>query len=200
LPLFTQFSFSKLKFVNWAPMPLKPILFLLLLVPVLRVEAQNTDSFRRMIDSLIVADSVAELRAFQAARGGARREHIVKYAREFMGLRYRRGGSTQKGFDCSGFTSFIFGHFGIRLPHTSAGQSLYGIDVPKNKLMKGDLLFFKGANLRRKGIGHVGIVISEKDQEVLFIHSSTSEGIRIDRLDGYYFRLRYVKAKRVLLE
>jgi cell wall-associated NlpC family hydrolase len=160
-----------------------------------------TDVYKHRIDSMIAADSLAEVeKTIGTLPAKATREAVVKYAKEFMGLRYRRGGGSNKGFDCSGFTSYIFAHFGVKLPHTSSGQSLYGIDVPAAKLMKGDLIFFKGANMRRRTIGHVGIVISEKGEPVRFIHSSTSEGIRIDYLSSYYYRLRFVKGKRILFE
>ncbi len=123
---------------------------------------------------------------------------LITYAKSFMGDRYRRGGTSEKGFDCSGFTMMVFRKYGIKLPHTSAGQSFMGVEVPKKLISKGDLLFFRGRNSRRRGIGHVGIVISEKGEPVQFIHSSSSSGVRIDRLDAEYYRKRFMKATRVL--
>ncbi len=125
-------------------------------------------------------------------------DSIIGYAYKFLGDRYRRGGTTSKGFDCSGYTMMVFKHFGIKLPHTSSGQSLVGIEVSKRQIKKGDLIFFRGRNSRRRGIGHVGIVISERGEPVRFIHSSTSNGVRIDRLDADYFTRRYMKTSRVL--
>jgi cell wall-associated NlpC family hydrolase len=125
-------------------------------------------------------------------------DSLVKYAYSFMGDRYRRGGTSTKGFDCSGFTMTVFAKFGVKLPHTSAGQSFIGVEVSKKQISKGDLIFFRGRNSRRRGIGHVGIVISEKGKPVEFIHSSTSAGVRIDRLDSEYYRKRYMKTTRVL--
>lgn len=125
-------------------------------------------------------------------------DSLFAYAQSFMGNRYKRGGTGNKGFDCSGYTLTVFKHFGVKLPHTSAGQCLVGIEIKQKHIKKGDLLFFKGRNSRRKGIGHVGIVISEPGEPIRFIHSSSSAGVRIDRLDADYYKRRYLKATRVL--
>lgn len=127
----------------------------------------------------------------------SRADSIIQYAYTFMGDRYRRGGTGAKGFDCSGYTMTVFKHFGIRLPHTSAGQGLIGIEVNRANIRKGDLILFKGRSRRSARIGHVGIVISEKGEPVRFIHSSTGDGVKIDRLEFDYYRRRYVKTVRV---
>jgi cell wall-associated NlpC family hydrolase len=85
----------------------------------------------------------------------------------------------------------------VKLPHTSAGQGLVGIDVPKSNARKGALILFKGRRSNKR-IGHVGIIISNKGEPIKFIHSSTSEGVRIDALDGMYYKKRFMKIKRVL--
>lgn len=125
-------------------------------------------------------------------------DSLINIASSYIGDRYKRGGTTAKGFDCSGFTLVVFKHFGIKLPHTSAGQSLLGFEVPKKQIQKGDLLFFRSRSRRSKRIGHVGIVISEKGEPVRFIHSSTSSGVRIDNLETDYYKKRFIKASRVL--
>lgn len=128
----------------------------------------------------------------------SRADSVINYAYTFLGDRYRRGGTTSKGFDCSGYTLVVYKKFNIKLPHTSAGQGLMGYAVSKNNLQKGDLIFFRGRNRRSKSIGHVGIVISEKGQPVRFIHSSVSNGVRIDRLDYDYYKKRFVKGVKIL--
>lgn len=125
-------------------------------------------------------------------------DSVIQYAFSFMGDRYKRGGTSSKGFDCSGYTLTVYKKFNIKLPHTSAGQSHVGVEIPKKLISKGDLVFFRGRNSRRKGIGHVGIVISEKNEPIEFIHSSTSGGVRIDRLESDYYKKRFIKATRVL--
>ncbi|MBC7384276.1 MAG: C40 family peptidase [Bacteroidia bacterium] len=125
-------------------------------------------------------------------------DSLFAYAISFTGRHYKRNGSGINGFDCSGYTMMVFKHFGIKLPHTSAGQSLVGIEIKQKHIKKGDLLFFKGRNSRRKRIGHVGIVISEITQPIRFIHSSTSHGVRIDNLEADYYKRRFMKATRIL--
>ncbi len=124
-------------------------------------------------------------------------DSLINYAFTFKGKRYKKGGTTVNGFDCSGFTMIVYKKFGIKLPHSSVAQGLVGITTPKKQIDKGDLILFRGRNSRRKGIGHVGIVISKKGEPVQFIHSSTSSGVRIDYLDSPYYKNRYVKTVRV---
>jgi cell wall-associated NlpC family hydrolase len=139
----------------------------------------------------------ADTTAFKA-RKKIQADSVISYAFTFMGDKYRRGGVTNKGFDCSGYTMTVYRKFGIKLPHTSAGQSFIGVEIPRKQIAKGDLLFFRGRSSRRRGIGHVGIVVSEKGDPVQFIHSSTSSGVRIDRLEAEYYKKRFIKATRVL--
>jgi cell wall-associated NlpC family hydrolase len=91
----------------------------------------------------------------------------------------------------------VFAKYGIRLPHTSAGQALIGLEVNSKNIQKGDLIFFKGRSRRGRRIGHVGIVISERGQPVKFIHSSVSDGVREDWLSGDYYKKRFVKVMRI---
>jgi cell wall-associated NlpC family hydrolase len=129
--------------------------------------------------------------------GKTKTDSLIQYAYTFMGNRYKRGGVNAKGFDCSGYTMTVYQKIGIKLPHTSAGQGLVGVTVTQANIKKGDLILFKGRSRKSSRIGHVGIVISEKGEPVRFIHSSTSEGVRIDRLEYEYYRKRYVKTVRL---
>ncbi len=125
-------------------------------------------------------------------------DSLLKISMRYIGNHYSRGGTGKRGFDCSGFTLVVFKQIGVKLPHTSAGQSLNGIQISRNQIDKGDLLFFRSRNRRSKRIGHVGIVISNKGDDIQFIHSSTSAGVRIDRLSAVYYQKRFMKAMRVL--
>lgn len=158
-------------------------------------------------DSLVVHPDTLSAKKAGPAKGAVksapvervetRIDSLVKIAYGYMGNRYRRGGTGVQGFDCSGFTMTVFARVNIKLPHTSAGQGLMGVNVSRQNIQKGDLILFRGANRRSKRIGHVGIVISEKGEPVRFIHSSSSEGVRIDRLEFTYYKNRYVKAIRI---
>jgi cell wall-associated NlpC family hydrolase len=131
------------------------------------------------------------------SRTNSRIDSLVIIAHQYMGNRYRRGGASTAGFDCSGYTMTVFKQLNIKLPHTSAGQGLIGVTINQKNIQKGDLILFRGGNRRSRRIGHVGIVITEKGEPVRFIHSSTSEGVRIDNLNASYYRNRYVKAVRI---
>lgn len=125
---------------------------------------------------------------------------LVDFAMKYLGSRYRAGGKTPKGFDCSGFTSFVFNNFDITLSPASRLQGKEGKRVSLDELQVGDLMFFSG---RRVGnsVGHVGMVI-DVDKEtgtIKFIHSSSSQGVVITTFpDGGYYSRRYLHSTRVI--
>jgi cell wall-associated NlpC family hydrolase len=104
-------------------------------------------------------------------------QRIVRFARHYLGVPYAYGGtSPASGFDCSGFTRFVYAHFGITLPHYSGGQFDLGRRISRADLRPGDLVFFDG-------VGHVGLYIGHG----LFIHAPHSgTRVSIDPLDGWY--------------
>ncbi len=119
------------------------------------------------------------------------RSDIVRTALAFRGARYRRGGTSRGGFDCSGFTRYVFAKYGILLPHSSAAQARIGRPVSKSELQPGDLVFFQ---TYRRGISHVGIYIGNGR----FVHASTHRrGVTVDYLDSPYYGPRYRGARRV---
>jgi len=116
---------------------------------------------------------------------------LIQVASQYKGIPYRYGGTTTAGFDCSGYTSFVFKQLGISLPRTSAGQYGVGTAVSKANLQVGDLVFF---NTSGRGVSHVGIYIGNNN----FIHSSSSKGVSVASIyDPYYWGKRYIGAKRV---
>lgn len=160
----------------------------------LHIEPDSSVAFP---DTLLKKNASRSVHHAAAGKSQSKIDSLVSYAFSFYGNRYKRGGTGGAGFDCSGFTMVVFRQMGVRLPHTSAGQGLIGINVSRPNIQKGDLIFFRGANRRSRRIGHVGIVISEKGEPVRFIHSSTSSGVRVDALDFAYYRNRYVKTVRI---
>jgi cell wall-associated NlpC family hydrolase len=154
----------------------------------------NEDTLEMPIDTTQMAKQEVKI---ILKKGSSKIDSLINYAYHFIGNRYKRGGVTTKGFDCSGYTMIVFQKYGIKLPHTSAGQGLVGVEVTRNNIKKGDLILFRGRSRRSKRIGHVGIVISEKGEPVRFIHSSTSEGVRIDRLEFDYYKKRYLQTVRM---
>lgn len=108
-----------------------------------------------------------------------------------IGVSYKMGGTTTKGFDCSGFTSYVFKKIGLTLPRASTSQYKVGTAVAKSNLKAGDLVFF---NTSGRGVSHVGIYVGGGK----FAHSSTSKGVTITALNSSYFGKRYIGAKRVM--
>lgn len=121
------------------------------------------------------------------------RRDIVRTAFAFRGARYRRGGTSRSGFDCSGFVKYVFSTKGVKLPHSSRALFNCGKPVAQSNLQEGDIVFFRGTY--RRGISHVGIYVGNRQ----FIHaSSPGRGVRIDSLDQAYYRRRYVGARRII--
>ncbi len=117
---------------------------------------------------------------------------ITRTAYAYRGARYRRGGMSSRGFDCSGFVKYVYQTKGISLPRTSYDMFRVGKPVAKSDLREGDLVFF--ANTYRRGISHVGMYVGNGE----FIHASTTRGgVRVDQLDAAYFRNKYAGARRI---
>ena len=125
-------------------------------------------------------------------------DSIINCAEKYLGIKYKSGGTTVKGFDCSGFTSFVFSNYGINLPHSSRDQALKGIPVDVSEIKKGDLVFFKGRSQKRTVVGHVGLVVEKNDSIIRFIHSSYKKGIAYDFVSQEYYKNRFIGAKRIL--
>ena len=125
------------------------------------------------------------------AASGISSATVVSAANSVMGTKYMRGGTTSKGFDCSGFVGYVYNKVGLNLPRTSAGMYATGESVSKKSLKSGDLVFF---NTSGKGVSHVGVYIGNGK----FAHSSSSKGVSISKInDPYYWGSKYIGAKRV---
>lgn len=117
---------------------------------------------------------------------------VVAKAMSLRGTRYRWGGTSRSGFDCSGFVTNVYKAQGVKLPRTSRDMASVGKTVKKDELKPGDLVFFK--TRRSSRINHVGIYAGNGK----FVHSSSGKGqVRVDSLNSGYYANRLVKAKRV---
>lgn len=125
-------------------------------------------------------------------------DEIIHSASENIGIPYKMAGTTKSGYDCSGLVFSTFSLYDIKLPRTSLEQSKVGIDLGNNlkKAKKGDLIFFKTNN--RSQINHVGIVVETNDDEIQFIHTSTSKGVMISSTKEPYYQQAFAQLNRIL--
>ncbi len=120
------------------------------------------------------------------------KKNIVDFAKEYLNIPYVWGGTTTKGFDCSGFTKYIMENYGVNISRVSKDQAKNGQPVSKDKLRTGDLVFF---DTKGEGISHVGMYIGDGK----FVHaSSAAKKVVISPIDEGYYNKTYVTARRVL--
>ncbi|WP_407314450.1 NlpC/P60 family protein [Desulfosporosinus sp. SB140] len=128
--------------------------------------------------------------AFAISRGGDGSSSIVDRALSLQGSRYVFGGTSRSGFDCSGFTKYVYASSGISLPRTSYAQFASGTPVNQNDLRPGDLVFFTTYS---KGASHVGIYIGGGR----FVQASNpSSGVEVSSLSDSFYSSRYLGARR----
>lgn len=126
----------------------------------------------------------------QADKGGSS-TGLIRTALAYRGTPYVRGGTGARGFDCSGFTRYVYSRHGVALPHSSCAQASCGNAVDRSELRPGDLVFFQ---TRARRISHVGIYIGRNR----FVHAATPRhGVTVSSLDEAYYRSRYRGARRV---
>lgn len=130
-------------------------------------------------------------------------DSIIEYAKLFLSVPYVKAGKGPDKFDCSGFTSYVFRHFGYELRASSNGQLNDGwkMIAKRDELKRGDLVFFGGRKKTRE-IGHVGIVVSNDPvhHRFSFIHASVRLGVTISYSTEAYYAPRYITACRILPE
>ncbi|MBQ2651319.1 MAG: C40 family peptidase, partial [Clostridia bacterium] len=142
----------------------------------------------------VVANSVSTTTAASvSAASGSVRSQVLDYASTFLGVPYVYGGSSPKGFDCSGFTSYVYKHFNVSLPHSSASQYTRVTKVSRDNLQPGDLVFFASSAGGSK-INHVGIYVGNGN----FIHAPRpGKVVCYDSLYSSYYSSHYVGAGTV---
>ena len=124
-------------------------------------------------------------------------DEIITTALQFTGVRYKYGGTTKSGMDCSGLLYVAFSAHDISLPRISYEMADEGRKVRVSDVEKGDLLFFKTRRGGKK-INHVGLVIDVDGEDIRFIHSTTSRGVIVSSLREGFWNYSFVKATRVL--
>lgn len=145
----------------------------------------NTDVVETKIEALPLSAD-AEMKA----------DFLIAKASENLGVRYRGGGTDRNGFDCSGLMFTTFRNIEMTLPRSSSDMAANsGVKIDRSQAQKGDLIFFA---TRGRGVGHVGMITEISDDEIKFIHSSTSSGVIISSTKEPYYAKRFVQINRVL--
>jgi cell wall-associated NlpC family hydrolase len=122
---------------------------------------------------------------------GPARSSLIDTALSYRGVPYRNGGSDPKGFDCSGFTQWVFAQSGVALPREVEEQFKVGQKIKLDDLKPGDLVFFHTVS---RGASHVGIFVAD-DQ---FIHAPSSKGVvRVESINSSYWAQRFLGARRL---
>ncbi len=120
---------------------------------------------------------------------------LISMARTFTGVPYKSGGTTDAGMDCSGLIFKVCQNMGLTIPRISYQQAEVGIEIDLDQVQKGDLVFFNTSSQNR--ISHVGLVTEVNyPEKILFIHSTTSKGVREDNVFTDYWKKAFAKATR----
>ncbi|MBB6669181.1 C40 family peptidase [Cohnella nanjingensis] len=130
-----------------------------------------------------------------ASAATTKADKIITLGKKYLGVKYRFGAPSGKTsvFDCSSFTQYIFGKYGVKLPRVSSSQATKGKKIAKASLKKGDLVFFKTSRTGSK-IGHVAVYIGSNK----ILHTYGKPGVTVTSLSSTYWKQHYVTARRVL--
>ncbi len=123
------------------------------------------------------------------------RDSVTKSARKYLGTKYKYGGTSPRGFDCSGFITYVLSQYGYEGGRSSKQLANNGLPVNKHNVKAGDLIFF-GNN---RSISHVALVSKVHKDEVFIIHSTSSKGVIEESLDdSSYWKSRFMFARNII--
>ena len=131
--------------------------------------------------------------------GKIRPADVVAYSKTLIGVPYLYASSDPSaGFDCSGFITYVFNHFGISVPRSSVDFTNVGSEIHYTEAKPGDLILFTGTDSTIWVVGHMGIVVNNEEGKLEFIHSTSgkAKGVVITSFESYY-KSRFVKVIRI---
>ena len=158
--------------------------------------------FRRDTGNITVPDQmipVLDGPSGSVATGNVNPDALVSFAESLVGVPYCYASTDpDRGFDCSGFINYVFNHFHIKVPRSSREFTNLGREVKIPEAKRGDIILFTGTDSAERFVGHIGIVVDNKDGTLHFIHSSSGKahGVVVTQLDSYY-KGRFMKVIRV---
>lgn len=167
-------------------------------IDTLPAKIEQIDSLLPVSDNTINRDTAALPPAPSIDIKSTGPDNIVNFAETLVGTPYVYASINPKvGFDCSGFITYVFNHFGISVPRSSIDFTDVGKAIPAEDAKRGDLILFTGTNPAERHVGHMGLIVSNLDT-LRFIHSSSGKamGVTITPLNKYY-QNRFVKTIRL---
>lgn len=185
--------------MNRAPYKLPLILILILLLSSCGTSRKfsGRDFEREKTTKLPPPENFIKTAPAEAEPEDNRVYNITSFAKEYEGTKYKYGGTTRDGMDCSGLVYLSFLNENIPLPRSSRDMAHQGERLSLVDVNIGDLLFFE-TNKNKKVINHVGLVVEIQPGHILFIHSTTSRGVIISSLAEDYWLEHFVMARRVI--
>ena len=152
---------------------------------------------RRENDNSSSSVKISSSKSYQRNYNSKTINEMVSLARSYTGVPYRSGGTDGNGMDCSGLLFCVYGQYGFKIPRISWQQSQVGKEIPIDELRAGDWVFFVTNKGGTSSINHAGMITEFKNnKELLFIHSSSSKGIKEDNLFSKYWMSCFAKATR----
>lgn len=156
-----------------------------------------TDDSGRATVIITPTDGTAQMNNINT--GNITPQQLTGFARTAIGIPYKYASTDPKeGFDCSGFITYVFNHFGIAVPRTSVDFTNVKHEVPLQDSRPGDLILFTGTDSTIRVVGHMGIILSNPGDSVKFIHATSGRkyGVVISPLNAGYAK-RFVKVIRI---
>lgn len=151
---------------------------------------ETLEGWYRIEEGCISSEYAVQVDPSQVSKG----QEIADYALQFLGYRYVHGGTSPKGFDCSGLTTYVYKQFGYTLNRTCSGQLDNGTPVSMSELQPGDIVIFRKGNSSKKAT-HVGLYIGNNQ----FIHASTpTKGVIISKMSDSYYTSGFVGGRRIV--
>ncbi len=126
-------------------------------------------------------------------------DSVMRFAETFIGVPYKYGGSKpETGFDCSGLIYYVFNSFKVSVPRVSVDYTNAGVEVDIKDSKRGDIILFTGGDEKSGVVGHMGFIVSNKNNRIRFLHSASGQngGVMISEMNGYFIP-RFVKVNRV---
>ena len=160
---------------------------------------QNVNTPRQALNSFPHADTVYQNKI---QTGHIKVSELLYFAHSMEGVPYKYGSiDPNVGFDCSGFITYVFNHFGIKVPRASVDFTNIRHEVPIDQARPGDLILFTGTDSTKRVVGHMGIILTHIGDDIVFIHSTSGKamGVTETPFDRHY-RSRYIKTIRILPE